>query len=220
MNKLDKKNLEEKFAEDFATKYFPMLSNIYFLEGDLKRARKVCEIGLQYNPNNTDGLFILSKIELLENNNIEAEKNLKKIIKKSPGHINALQSLIKVSEQLKRSENTIHNYIKHLIQFFPKNDKLQSWLKKYNDVINKTIIPQNINLNKKEKENIIHTSSMESNYKIEKSMITFTMVNILRSQKHYNYALAVLDELELQKRDSNKIEQHRNEINKILSSIN
>ena len=61
---------------------------------------------------------------------------------------------------------------------------------------------------------------MESNYKIEKSMITFTMVNILRSQKHYNYALAVLDELELQKHDSNKIEQHRNEINKILSSIN
>ena len=104
MNKLDKKNLEEKFAEDFATKYFRMISNIYFLEGDLKRARKVCEIGLQYNPNNTDGLFILSKIELLENNNIEAEKNLKKIIKKSPGHINALQSLIKVSEQLKRSE--------------------------------------------------------------------------------------------------------------------
>ena len=148
MNKLDKKKLEEKFAEDFATKYFPMLSNIYFLEGDLKRARKVCEIGLQYNPNNTDGLFILSKIELLENNNIEAEKNLKKIIKKSPGHINALQSLIKVSKQLKRSENTIHNYIKHLIQFFPKNDKLQSWLKKYNDVINKTVIPQNLNLNK------------------------------------------------------------------------
>ena len=220
MNKLDKKNLEEKFAEDFATNYFPILSNIYFLEGDLKRARKVCEIGLQYNPNNIDGLFILSNIELLENNNIEAEKNLKKIINRSPGHINALQSLIKVSEQLKRSKNTIHNYIKHLIQFFPNNDALQSWLKKYNNEINQPIVPQNRSLNKEEKQNIINTSSIQSNYKIEKSMITFTMVNVLRSQKHYNYALAVLDELELQKRDSNKIEQHRNEINKILSSIN
>ena len=42
----NKKLLETKFAEDFATPLYPILADIYLLEGDLVRARKVCEVGL------------------------------------------------------------------------------------------------------------------------------------------------------------------------------
>ena len=47
MKKNIKKNhLEDAFAEDFSTPLFPLLADIYLAEGDIKRAAKVCEIGL------------------------------------------------------------------------------------------------------------------------------------------------------------------------------
>ena len=48
---LDKKMLESKFADDFASPYYPMLAELYLNEGDVSRARKVCEIGLGYDIN-------------------------------------------------------------------------------------------------------------------------------------------------------------------------
>ena len=46
---LNKKMLESAFADDFASPYFPILAELYLKEGDLSRARKVCEIGLDYD---------------------------------------------------------------------------------------------------------------------------------------------------------------------------
>ena len=56
MKKNIKKNhLEDAFAEDFSTPLFPLLADIYLAEGDIKRAAKVCEIGLSHDEFNTDG---------------------------------------------------------------------------------------------------------------------------------------------------------------------
>ena len=49
---------EAKFANNFASPIYPILADIYLLEGDLKRAKKVCEIGLDHNPHNIDGKYI------------------------------------------------------------------------------------------------------------------------------------------------------------------
>ena len=59
---LDKKILESTFAEDFASPYFPILAEFYLNDGDLSRARKVCEIGLGGGFRGDDVLAPLSKM--------------------------------------------------------------------------------------------------------------------------------------------------------------
>ncbi len=63
----DKTTLEGVFAEDFGSPYYPILANLYLQEGDLRRVKKVCEVGLQYDSSNADGKFILAKVALAEN---------------------------------------------------------------------------------------------------------------------------------------------------------
>ena len=58
----NKKELELVFSQDFGSPYFPILADIYMQEGDLARARIVCETGLKHCPENNCGKLILSKI--------------------------------------------------------------------------------------------------------------------------------------------------------------
>ena len=69
---LDKKMLESKFADDFASPYFPILAELYLNDGELSRARKVCEIGLDYDSQNIDGKFVFAKVALEEGRHPEA----------------------------------------------------------------------------------------------------------------------------------------------------
>ena len=55
--------LELYFADHFDTILFPVLAELYLDQNDLRRARKVCDIGLKYNQNDVSGLYILAKIE-------------------------------------------------------------------------------------------------------------------------------------------------------------
>ena len=70
----DKKHLENEFSNDFGSTLFPILAEIYLLEDDLKRAKKVCIIGLEHNSHNTDGKFILARISIKERDYRAAEK--------------------------------------------------------------------------------------------------------------------------------------------------
>ena len=58
--------LEIYFADHFDTILFPVLADLYLKQNDLKRARKVCEIGLKYHENDSAGLFVLAIIEKSE----------------------------------------------------------------------------------------------------------------------------------------------------------
>ena len=107
----DKIALEGIFADDFGTPYYPILANLYLQEGDLRRAKKVCEVGLDHDSSNHDGKFILAKVALTENKMVVAERWLKQVLVDNPAHFNALRKLIKLEIQLKRSSNTIQNYI-------------------------------------------------------------------------------------------------------------
>ena len=71
---LDKKLLESTFADDFASPYFPILAELYLNEGDLSRAHKVCEVGLDHDSTNIDGNFIFAKVALAEEKFTVAEK--------------------------------------------------------------------------------------------------------------------------------------------------
>ena len=115
----DKTALEGVFAEDFGSPYYPILANLYLQEGDLRRAKKVCEVGLEHDSSNVDGKFILAKVAMAENKLTVAEKWLKQVVDENTANFNALRLLISLEIQLGRSPKTIQTYISSLLQFLP-----------------------------------------------------------------------------------------------------
>ena len=208
----DKKLLEIKFAEDFATPLYPILADIYLLEGDLARARKVCEVGLDHDSTNVDGKYILGKVAVAENKLTLAEKWLKQVVNENPAHFTALRLLINVEIQLKRGVKTIQTYINHLLQFIPYDEVCLKWLNEINassDLVDSKTLPDSTP--QKTTEPII-----EKSYEIVESMATFTMVKVLKSQKHFHQALAVLEILKAKGRDGGRISGERAEIQQLI----
>ena len=208
----NKKLLETKFAEDFATPLYPILADMYLLEGDLTRARKVCEVGLDHDSTNVDGKYILGKVAVAENKLTLAEKWLKQVVNENPAHFTALRLLINVEIQLKRGVKTIQAYINHMLQFIPHDEECLKWLNEINasgDLVDSKTLPDSTP--QKTTEPIIDQS-----YEIVESMATFTMVTVLKSQKHFHQALAVLEILKSKGRDGERISGERAEIQQLI----
>ena len=66
--------LELYFSEHFDTILFPVLAEMYLKSNDLKRARKVCDIGFNYHENDISGWFVYAKIEKAAGNLKEVQK--------------------------------------------------------------------------------------------------------------------------------------------------
>jgi tetratricopeptide (TPR) repeat protein len=208
----NKKFLETKFAEDFASPFYPMLADMYLLEGDLTRAKKVCEVGLDYDSTNVDGKYILGKVAVAENKLTLAEKWLKQVVNENPAHFTALRLLINVEIQLKRGVKTIQAYINHMLQFIPHDEECLKWLNEINasgDLVDSKTLPDSTA--QKTTEPII-----EKSYEIVESMATFTMVTVLKSQKHFHQALAVLEILKAKGRDGERIAGEKAEIGLLI----
>ena len=208
----NKKFLETKFAEDFASPFYPMLADMYLLEGDLTRAKKVCEVGLDYDSTNVDGKYILGKVAVAENKLTLAEKWLKQVVNENPAHFTALRLLINVEIQLKRGVKTIQAYINHMLQFIPHDEECLKWLNEIDalgDLVDSKTLPDSAT--QKTTEPII-----EKSYEIVESMATFTMVTVLKSQKHFHQALAVLEILKAKGRDGGRISGERTEIQQLI----
>ena len=208
----NKKLLETKFAEDFATPLYPILADMYLLEGDLTRAKKVCEVGLDYDSTNVDGKYILGKVAVAENKLTLAEKWLKQVVNENPAHFTALRLLINVEIQLKRGVKTIQAYINHMLQFIPHDEECLKWLNEINasgDLVDSKTLPDSTA--QKTTEPII-----EKSYAIVESMATFTMVGVLKSQRHFHQALAVLEILKSKGRDGERISGEKTEIQQLI----
>jgi len=213
----NKKLLETKFAEDFATPLYPILADLYLLEGDLARARKVCEVGLDHDSTNVDGKYILGKVAIAENKLTLAEKWLKQVVDENPAHFTALRLLINVEIQLKRSVKTIQTYISHLLQFIPYDDECLKWLNEINalgGVVDSDGLTENITPNSADQKTT--EPIIEKSYEIVESMATFTMVKVLKSQKHFHQALAVLEILKSKGRDGERISGEAAEIQQLI----
>ena len=113
----DKKSLENIFAQNFGSPYFPILADLYLQEGDFRRAKMVCEVGLEHDLGNDFGKFILAKVALAEEKPAVAEKWLKQVVKDNPSNFNALRMLIRLEFILKRSPKTIQKYIQNILQY-------------------------------------------------------------------------------------------------------
>ena len=218
---LDKKWLESTFADDFASPYYPILAELYLQEGDLSRARRVWEIGLDHDSTNVDGKFVFAKVTKAEEKFTVAEKWLKKVVDENPAHFNALRMLIRLEFQLSRSQKTIQNYINRILKFLPEDPECLEWLKNIQAL--ETVeppTPPGPAKTKPEKNVSIQSPKpdTEKKYKIEKEMATLTMAQVLESQRHYHEALAVLDVLESNGQDSSQIARKKEEILQLISA--
>ena len=218
---LDKKMLESTFADDFASPYYPILAELYLQEGDLSRARRVCEIGLDHDSTNIDGKFVFAKVAMAEEKFTVAEKWLKKVVDENPAHFNALRMLIRLEFQLSRSQKTIQNYINRILQFLPEDAECMEWMKNIQalETVEPTPSPVLTETKPEKKVSIQRPEpDTEKKYKIEKAMATLTMAQVLESQRHYHEALAVLDVLESNGQDSNQIARKKEEILQHISA--
>ena len=133
--------------------------------------------------------------------------------------------LIRLEFSLNRSPKTINKYIQSILNFLPKDLECQKWLVNILDSTDKPpeakdqIVLENIAnppttvAPKIESSN----STKDVDYNLEQSMATFTMLQVLKTQKHYQQALAVLKMLEEKKMDVDRISKERKKIQSILS---
>lgn len=114
-----KRTLEHHFARNFDTLAYPLLANIYFEEGDLARARQVCNIGLTHHPDHAPGLFLMALVNLREDQLEAAEDLLTRTLAQDPYHVEAAELLVAVKERLKRSPTILEQAYKTLLQANP-----------------------------------------------------------------------------------------------------
>ena len=203
-----KKDLEQVFANNFASPVFPFLAEIYFQNKEYGRAFQVCKIGLSHNANNELGIYILSKIYLIDKKYEKAENSLKKIIANNSHHSKALIDLAKVQIQLNRSKKIIQKTIDLGLEIGIENEIFQS---KSDNNINK----RDVRSKKNRKQKFDYLAS-EHIY-INKSMATKTMYEIMIKQKKYDVALSVLNTM---KQESKYLRFVNKEIKKIKDLIN
>ena len=187
MNALSQQNqieLENIFANNFKTPQFLALAQIYFESNDLDRAAKVCEIGLNEHSKNLDARYMLAKIYLLNNQINKSEQFLSKSLNNNLISIKMLRLFIEIRDSLNRSKNETKKIVDILLKKESDNTFANLWLHHYNST----------------QKNIIQ--KVESTFKINKNIISYTFYNVLKTQKHYNQARLVLDML----KDHNKID--------------
>ena len=202
MNLTNLTELELYFANHFDTVLFPVLAEIYQSKSDYRRAKRVCEIGLEHHPNSIDGQFILSQAELGLGNLDNAEKWMKRVLVQIPDHTSAATSLPMVQEQLGRSTRTLTISWNRAQRVNPDNKFAKDYLS-----------AKKGNL-KKKKGSKLEPSSKKSSEKqlptdISSRLATFTLVNVLKAQGLYHKALDVLDILAEKGADQKRIESER-----------
>ena len=126
MENYSRYELEHAFAANFSSPLFPVLSNLYYENKEYKRALKVCTIGLNNDPNNYIGQYILAKIHLINNKLYKSEKLLISVVNNDTNNINALITLIEVAKSLNRSETTYNKYIEMAYSILPDNKQIQT----------------------------------------------------------------------------------------------
>ncbi len=235
--------LEHAFAEDFGTPYFPVLADYYLKNKDFNRAQKVCELGLKNAPQNTDGKFILSKVHLYQNKVVQGERLLKQVVDENPVHIIGLRILIEVMHSLNRSKKSIQKYVHKILDVLPEDAEALALLSDLNTkktvempvvetptedvpefVKNTTDDPKVLPPLKEKTEpsepvpaKVVVAPPEEVVFDVKMNMATFTMVNVLKSQKNFRQALSVLSKLEEKGADAKRIKKARAELEKLLA---
>lgn len=226
MSKYNIELLEKEFSENFNSPLFSVLAEEYFKIKAYNKCKKVLEIGLLLNPDDNDGKFILSKIELLENNIDMAQNILNSIIKSDPLYVNAIKLQIEINNTLNKGTKSLESQLSLIVgaqqdnkDSAPVNKKKKVLKTKPKKRVLKTKSPK---LKSKVKatssKTKVSTKKKSKSVKVASKMNTLTMVKILMNQGHYNQSLSMLDELLANGTISNsKFKEVKVSINKLKS---
>ncbi len=200
----NKAELELYFAENMETVLFPVLADIYFLEEDYIRARKVCEIGLSHYPAQPDGLFVLANVALAEGKLTEAEKTLKSIQRSGETHLQGFVLLAQVQEALGRSQNTILRSWEAVLKIDAHQKQAKKTVKSISEKLKVETTTKEPAKKQKPPEKIVSDEPIES-LSISPKLATFTLVSVLKNQGLFYQALDVLSVLKEKGEDSERI---------------
>ena len=213
---MDLKNqieLELYFADHFDTILFPVLADIYFIQEDYRRARKVCNLGLGYHENDAAGRFVLAQVEKAEGNLKESEKELKHALKYSPDNIQAAIMLCEIQTVLGRSPSRLLTSWKKVLALDSSNQTAKEFIEKVeSDNKNKT------QKNKPSTKTITKPSKSGDILNVSVRLATFTLVNVLKNQALFYQALEVLDLLEQKGEDPDMIRLERDAVKTLIKS--
>jgi tetratricopeptide (TPR) repeat protein len=213
---MDLKNqieLELYFADHFDTILFPVLADIYFIQEDYRRARKVCNLGLGYHENDAAGRFVLAQVEKADGNLKESEKELKHALKYSPDNIQAAIMLCEIQTVLGRSPSRLLTSWKKVLALDPSNQTAKEFIEKVeSDNKNKT------QKNKPSTKTITKPSKSGDILNVSVRLATFTLVNVLKNQALFYQALEVLDLLEQKGEDPDMIRLERDAVKTLIKS--
>ena len=214
------KLLEEIFSEDFNSPIYAILAEEYLNLGDLDRASTVCNIGLENNPQDLAGQYLLAKTYFFQNKKNESRKILNQILSHFPIHLNARQLIIKILKQ-QGDKAKLASHIEKLHEYFPdvepanssnpsiKIENLKEEKKDFQETPRVKELKEEFDINHDKK-----SSNIKDSFVISKNMATFTFVDILINQKHYSEALEILDLLEKKGKQKKKIKEKREHIRK------
>ena len=213
---MDLKNqieLELYFADHFDTILFPVLADIYFIQEDYRRARKVCNLGLGYHENDAAGRFVLAQVEKAEGNLKESEKELKHALKYSPDNIQAAIMLCEIQTVLGRSPSRLLTSWKKVLALDSSNQTAKEFIEKVeSDNKDKT------QKKKPSKKTITKPAESGDTLNVSVRLATFTLVNVLKNQALFYQALEVLDLLEQKGEDPDMIRLERDGVKALIKS--
>ncbi len=228
--------LEIYFADHFDTILFPVLADMYLEKNDFRRARKVCDIGLKYNNNDSVGLFILAKIEQSEGNLKKAEKILEKVLALSNDHLAAAELLCEIQTVIGRAPSRLLKSWKKVRSLDPNNKTAKEFIakveKKEKDKSREIVSKKKPEIPKKEiklqseaslkipekKQSTIVSTMQDTNdpLKVSSRLATFTLVSVLKNQGLFSQALEVLDALEEKGEGKDAISLERDTIKTLI----
>ena len=225
--------LELYFADHFDTILFPVLADLYFRQDDLRRARKVCEIGLKHHENDSAGLFLLAQIEKQEGNLKEAEKLLERVLLVTRDHLSAAEALCEIQTVLGRATNRLLNSWKRVLDLNPKHETAQSFIKKIEGdserqkpkAVTKTrakpkpTVKKEASVPKKPNNNVPPPpaiNDLSEPLKVSSRLATFTLVSVLKNQGLFSQALDVLEALEEKGESQEAISLERDTIQTLI----
>lgn len=182
---MQRQELEKIFSSNHGSAIFPVLANLYYKEQLYRYAIKVCELGLNEDPNNLEGQYIFAKSLLIQGQTQKAEKVLCDIINHCPYHLYSNLLLIQAYEELGRNKKTIENQIKSVYSMYHHHPVINEY---FNSYCRRERTDKRIVKSIKPKKNI-STNSFSYNSKLA----TITMYKLLKNQNEYEYALDVLN---------------------------
>ena len=223
--------LELYFADHFDTILFPVLADLYFRQDDLRRARKVCEIGLKHHENDSAGLFLLAQIEKQEGNLKEAEKLLERVLLVTRDHLSAAEALCEIQTVLGRATNRLLKSWKRVLDLNPKHETAQSFIKKIEGdsekqkpkAVTKTRVKPTVekeaSVPQKPNNNVLPPpaiNDLSEPLKVSSRLATFTLVSVLKNQGLFSQALDVLEALEEKGESQEAISLERDTIQTLI----